>query len=336
MRTSLFIAMIGAGCLTAIASMAGAAEFTVAPTTIDELKAVFGEVESRHSLPVRTRIGGTIASISVVEGSEVDKGEAIATVVDDKIALQIQAADAEAQALESQLANAMTDLERAEKLLASGSTTKSRVDQASTQVDVLNNQLDAAAASRAVLAQQEAEGQVLAPESGRILAVPVTLGSVVLPGETIATVAAGGYFLRLSLPERHATEIAEGGTVLVGQRVLSATGVPDSAQAREGRLVKVYPEISNGRVLADVEVDGLGDYFIGERTVVWVPVGRRQVLSVPPDAVTTRHGIDYVQVAAEDGPVDVAVVVGGSFKQGDDERIEVLTGLMAGDRVILP
>ncbi len=335
------VAMAAVALAVLAANAAGAAQFTVTPSSIAELKAVFGEVRSRHVVPARTRIGGTIASITVTEGSEVTKGEVIARIVDEKIALQIDAADANIKAITSQLENAQVALERAKHLFDTGATTKALLDQAQTQVDVITNQLAAAKANRDVLSQQAAEGDTAAPEDGRVIAVPVTLGSVVLPGDAIATVAGGGYFLRLSLPERHATEIAEGGTVLVGERVLSpdmGTGAgPDPSKARQGKLVKIYPEITDGRVLADVEVDGLGTYFVGERTLVWVPVAHRQVLAVPSTAVTIRHGIDYVRLAdASEEPVDVAVILGQTFQQDGTEMTEILTGLAAGDKVLVP
>ena len=176
-----------------------------------------------------------------------------------------------------------------------------------------------------------AEGDVVAPAAGRVLRVPVTQGSVVLPGEEIALVAGGGYFLRLALPERHAAEIVEGATVAVGAR----SGLSGGGQGGTGRLAKVYPQIEDGRVLADVEVAGLGDYFVGERTLVWIPVGKRSVLAVPPAAVSTRHGVDYVRLAG-DQEEDVAVILGPRFERDGVEQVEVLTGLRAGDRVLVP
>ncbi len=314
---------------------AAAGEFVVQPTTIDETKAVFGQVETRDTVPARARISGTVRDITVEEGSEVKTGQLIATVVDDKLVLQRDAADAEIQALMSQLANARTDLERAQQLLAKGAAPQSRVDQAQTQVDVFGSQLTAAQARRAVVAQQLTEGQVLAPASGRVLSVPLTKGSVVLAGEVIVRIAGGGFFLRLSLPERHAAAIKEGDMVRVGQRVLSSLGTMDAGRFEQGKIAKVYPEIAGGRVLADVEVAGLGDYFVGERTLVWIPVGRRVVVAVPVVAVSTRHGVDYVQIVGEKGPVDVAVVLGGSVPDAGG-NVEVLSGLGAGDRVIVP
>jgi hypothetical protein len=197
---------------------------------------------------------------------------------------------------------------------------------------VLTNQLAAAEADRAVIAAQSAEGDVVAPAAGRVLRVPITEGSVVLPGEEIALVAGGGYFLRLALPERHAGEIVEGSSVAVGERP-GPSG--QGAVTTTGRLVKVYPQIENGLVHADVEVEGLGDYFVGERTLVRIPVGKRTVLSVPPEAIVTRHGVDYVRLAGEPGS-DVAIILGPAFERDGEARIEVLTGLRPGDQVIVP
>lgn len=315
---------------------APADEFVVETVTIPELKAVFGKVESRDVIAARARIGGTIGQIRVDEGSQVEGGSVIATVIDDKIGLKREAADAEIDALNSQLDKAQIDLERAQQLLASGTTTQSRVDQIATQVAVLTSQLAAAEAGRAVIAQQSAEGDVLAPASGRVLTVPLTKGSVVLPGETIATIAGGGYFLRLALPERHAAEIAEGDTVLVGRRVLSLASDEDRSDARQGQLVKIYPAIEGGRVLADVNVEGLGDYFVGERTLVWIPVGRRSAIVVPIEAVANKHGLDYVRIVQDGEDVEVVVILGGTIASENGSRVEILTGLVVGDRVLLP
>ena len=42
-----------------------------------------------------------------------------------------------------------------------------------------------------VIVQQQAEGMVLAPVSGRVLEVPVARGAVLMPGEPVATLAGG-------------------------------------------------------------------------------------------------------------------------------------------------
>lgn len=298
-------------------------------------KAVFGQVSSRDVVPARARLGGTIVALNVDEGSAVKAGDMMAMVVDDKLALQLGAIEARLKAIDAELQNAVAELERAKKLLASGVVAKNRVDTLQTQVDVLTNQMTATQAERAVLVQQGTEGQVIAPAPGRVLTVPVTKGSVVMPGETVARIASGGYFLRLSLPERHAARIHEGDTVLVGPRGISLESA-EAAAARKGKLVKVFPEIEGGRVLADVEVDGLGDFFVGERTLVWIPVEKRPVIAVPTAAVSNRNGVDYVQLAASGGALDIPVIIGEAFDAGNGPLVEILSGLSEGDKVIVP
>ena len=317
-----------------IALPAAGAEFTVRTITIPEMKAVFGQVQSRTVVPARARIGGTISEIGVSEGAQVDEGQVVATVVDEKIALEFAAAEARIREVRSQRDNARTELDRAEQLFSRGIAPQGRVDQAKTQFEVVTNQVAAAESARAVIEQQAREGAILAPATGRVLTVAVTPGSVIMPGEEIARIATGQYYLRLSLPERHAAEITEGNTVRLGSRGIGRDS--RSEPSREGRIAKVYPEIFEGRIIADVLVDGLGDYFVNERTLVWIPVGSRSALAVPSEAVKTRHGVDYISLATADGAMDVAVVLGETVEHGDGQRVEILTGLRDGDKVVIP
>lgn len=327
------------GALVGAAAAAGfgpgaafAAEAVVAPVDVADTKAVYGTVEARDVVPARARIGGTLVSLEIERGSRVSAGQVVALVGDQKLALQLQAVEARLRALESEQANAQVELERALALVQRGITTQQRVDQLRTQVDILGNRIAAARAERAVVVQQTTEGQVLAPATGRVLTVPVTRGAVVMPGEAVATVAGGGFFLRLALPERHARLLKEGASVEIGVR----TGSDAESRTVRGRLAKVYPQIEGGRVIADVEVDALGDSFVGERTLVRVPIATRRVLGVPQKAVVTRSGIDFVTLATPEGPRDVAVIVGPALPAEHGGAVEILSGLRAGDRVILP
>ena len=88
--------------------------------------------------------------------------------------------------------------------------------------------------------------------------------------------------------------------------------------------------------MADVEVDGLGDFFAGERTLVWIPVDQRNAISVPPESITTRYGIDYVSLINGAELMDVAVITGEEFETGKGARVEILSGLRDGDKVVTP
>lgn len=307
-----------------------AGEFVVQSRTTPDMKAMFGQVQSRDLVPARTRIGGTIVSRSVDEGAQVKAGDTLAVVADQKLALQAQALDGQLSALTSQLENANVSLKRAADLLPRGFTTKAAYDEAKTKVDVLAHQLEAMRSQRAVIAQQMSEGEVLSPKAGEVLTMSAIPGSVVMAGESIARIAAGTRYLRLSLPERHAALLKLDAPVLLAPRVADQTA---SSAPRKGRIVKIYPEIDNGRVIADAEVDNLGDYFIGERVQIFAPVGERQALMIPREAISTRAGVDYVRVERPEGFLDVAIIYSDTH-QGD--MVEALTGLTAGDKVVTP
>lgn len=333
MRARHFLISSVLGLASAVVPAAGvfAAEEVVRPVAVVDSKAVYGRIESRFVVPARSRIGGTLVDLDVTEGSVVEAGRPIARVVDEKLALQLNAADARIRAVSSQLDNAKVEFDRTTALLARGAATQQRVDQLRTQVDVLTNQMNQAEAERAVVLQQATEGSVVAPAAGRVLTVPIRRGSVVLPGEQVATIAAGGLFLRLAIPERHAPLLKAGARVAIGEGDSRLAG-----QATQGTIEKVYPQIESGRVIADVAVEGLPDRFVGERVLVRVPVATREVLAVPDTAVMLRAGIDFIRVATATGERDVAVVTGGLVDTPAGPRREILTGLRSGDRVILP
>jgi RND family efflux transporter MFP subunit len=330
-RFSLSVRSLAAAVTVLLASAAQAGDFTVEKRMAPDMKAMFGQVESRDITPARTRIGGTLVSRSVDEGAQVKAGDVIAIVTDEKLALQAQALDGQLSALESQLANANDALKRAEDLLPRGFVTRAAHDQAKTNVDVLKHQIDSMRSQRAVVAQQMSEGSVLAPKGGRVLTLSAIPGAVVMPGETIARIAAGALFLRLSLPERHAALLQMGAPVLLAPRGQDAGAAVGAT--RKGRIVKIYPEIDNGRVVADAEVENLGDHFVGERVKIYAPVGSRETMLIPRAAVATRSGVDYVRVSRAEGPLDVAIVYAESAEPG---MVEVLTGLAPGDKVLLP
>ncbi|WP_068108668.1 efflux RND transporter periplasmic adaptor subunit [Tropicimonas marinistellae] len=292
---------------------------------VTEWKAVFGRIETRDSIPARSRLGGTLVDLSVEEGSRVERGQHIATVQDEKLDLKLGAIDAQLRALKAQLENAKTELQRGENLLSRGVATAQNLDSLRTQVDVISGQIDAAEADRNVLLQQEAEGAVLAPLSGTVLSVPVTAGAVVLAGETIAEIGGGGFFLRLAVPERHAAYLKEG----------DAIRIDGSDQMRDGRLAKIYPQIESGRVIADVEVEGLSQDFVDARVLVRLPIGSTKAVVVPPDAVTSRMGLDFVAVERGDGSIAQRTVVLGEPVELDGEpMVEVLSGLKGGEKLV--
>ncbi len=325
--------LLAAAALTLCSAHAAAEDsFTVVPTSVGDEKAVFATVESANVVPARVRTGGTVARLAVKYGDQVERGATVATIGDEKLILQMKSLDAQIAGLDAQLAQAQTDLTRAESLFERGTIPRARLDEIRTAFNVSTNQQRARIAERSVIEQQLAEGNVLAPASGRILKVPVTPGAVVLPGESVALVAEQNFVLRLRVPERHARFLKAGDPVRIDGAELGKAG------PLFGVIRLIYPQIEDGRVVADATVAGLGDYFVGERVRVWVSGGERSAFIVPARFVTTRFGVDYVRLARAGGDaIDVPVQRGRELPRSDmPDGLEILSGLNAGDRLAKP
>jgi multidrug efflux pump subunit AcrA (membrane-fusion protein) len=148
-----------------------------------------------------------------------------------------------------------------------------------------------------------------------------------MPGETISTLAEDNYILRVELPERHARFMHEGDNVQIAGRGDANNTEDTNSSVKTGIIRTVYPEIKGGRVIADVAVDKLGDYFVGERTRVYVSTGTRKTLLVPRVSVFERAGLDYVRLTD-----NREIIVKLGEVRGD--KVEILSGLKAGDRVV--
>jgi len=304
--------------------------YLVQPVTVADEKAVFATVQSANVVPARARIAGTIVELKVRQGDSVQQGQVIATISDKKLGFQTSSYSAQVASAQAQLAQAKTDLDRAQRLMAANAISKTALDQARTAYQVAQSNVNAMSAQRSVVQQQSNEGAVLAPQSGRVITVPVTNGTVLLAGDTVATVAQGDFVLRLQIPERHARDIKTGQAIRLDGADIGLDG------PRFGTIRLIYPAIDNGHVVADAVVQELGDYFVNERVRVWVSAGNRKAIVVPDNLIKTRSGIDYVRLWSGQA-LDIPIQRGQTIhrpKQRDG--VEVLSGLSAGDRLLTP
>lgn len=299
--------------------------FKVSYEPLEDRKAVLATVQTIDMTPARARIGGTIVELLVDEGSSVTAGEVIARIKDEKLKLEIQAVQARTASLQAERKLAEIALNRAVKLRKSGAGSQAKLDEARTNLDVVVKNLKAMESERELVLQREREGAVLSPTTGRVIRVDVTNGGVVMPGEAIAHIADQTYILRIEVPERHARFIKVGDPVHVGSRGM----LGEEEDLRQGTVRQVYPEMRNGRVVADVTINNLGDFFIGERIKVYVSTGQRQTILIPCEYLSVKYGLHYVRL--EDGS---EVVVQPA--QNHNGRCEVLSGLREGDKILKP
>ncbi len=299
----------------------------VALAQTSDMKAVGAEITTRDQAQALARIPGTLVSLSVRAGAMVTKGQRIGSIVDSRLGYETSAAGAQVAAAEAEAARARGDLARVQDLYNNNVYAKARLDQSVAMARAADAQVAAARAQQNAKASVAGQGAVLAPTSGRVLRADIPAGSVVAPGMSIATVTAGPPVLRLDLPESLADAVHVGAQVTVAQGDL-----PDGT--RQGQVSQVYPAIAGGRVQVDATVPGLTTQLVGRRVGVMIEVGQRRAIVVPRRFISTRYGIDYVDIVTADRRISAVAVQ--TAPTGDPSRLEILGGVSAGDILFAP
>ena len=321
-------AFLAATAMTLLAGVAAAQTLDIETSTVMDYRPVVARIEAGDTATARSRLQGVVSRLTIDEGDVVSANQVVAVVTDGTLAPQLAALSSRIQGLESQIRQAEEDLARNEALFKEGFFPKARLDEQRTGLDVLKRNLSSAQSERRALSARQAEGQIRAPADSRVTKVNVVEGSIVSPGEVIASFATLDGIVRLSLPERHAAQMAEGETVTLR---LPARG----GDLQTATIVKVYPELRNGEVIADATVPGGLKALVGERVDVLAPVGERRAIRVPKDYVSTRYGVDFVRVLVGDRFVEAPVALAAPLADTDGQY-EILSGLRPGDRIEKP
>ncbi|MDZ4689672.1 efflux RND transporter periplasmic adaptor subunit [Terricaulis sp.] len=308
-----------------------AGELTIQRAAAPDFKTVSAVLTSRDVGDARARIGGTLTRLMVREGEQVRRGQVVAIISDQRLALEAQAGSAGIAAAEASAERARADQARFQILFERGFLSQARMDQVNAETRAAEAQLRAARSQGGALSEANAQGRVLSPADGRVTRAPIPQGAVVMPGEVVVAIATGARVLRLELPEAQAEFLSEGQEI----RILDAQG--DGA-ARLVRVRQVYPAIENGRVMADLDAQGFDGEFVGARVRVLIPAGERQAIVIPGRYIETRYGVDYVRLVRAGGAViDAPVQRGGALPtEASPDGVEILSGLAPGDVIVLP
>jgi len=303
-----------------IAPVAG--RLTVQTQTVADLKPVPATLTTRDMAEARARISGVLVSLTVKEGDMVRQGQVIGRVKDDRLALQTGAFDAQVSAAAAEAARANADLARTRDLFSHGVYAQARLDQVEAQTKAANANLAAARAQRGASAELGAQGAILAPAAGRVLTADVPVGSVVMPGQTLAKITAGPVVVRIELPEGQARALKVGDVVQLAAEDLRGV-------TAQGMVTQVYPSVTGGQVTADVSAAGLPQDLIGQRVRAQIKVGERQALVVPRSHVVTRFGVDYARLVRADNTISETPIQ--TTAGPTPATVEVLSGLRVGD-----
>jgi RND family efflux transporter MFP subunit len=309
--------------------------------TIEQSLDLSGTLAPRARVAVKPRLPGTLERVLVDIGDPVTAGQPVATLdrreIDaqaDAAAAAVAVARAGLETAEASLSNAQLEFDRAKVLFDKGALPRQRLDGAQTAHRAAVAQRDLASAT---LAQAEA-AQRRAREFQRdtTLTSPVT-GYVVernydpgaMPTDRPVVVVAD---LRQMKLEAGVSEL-EAGRLRPGMKArVDVQAKP--GQVFEAEVANIAPEVSerNRQFRVELRVPNdnrmlLSGMYASARII---ESDQTDALLVPTDAIVTRDGARVAIRIEGDQAVPVPVTEGAR----DGRRIQVLSGLKAGDQVL--
>src|SRR5687767_5989696 len=318
-----------------------------------------GYVTARRRATVSSKVTGKVIEVNVEEGMAVREGQVLARLDDSTLQAalrlyraQLEAAKQQIPESEVRLEQARVMLRRQEQLRKEGLSTPNDIDNAKAEVDSLVARIASAqeqvkvAESQIAMQQTAIDDTVIrAPFSG------VAISKDAQAGEMVSPVSAGGGFTRTgicTIVDMKSLEIEVDvnesyiNRVRTGQDVSAAldaypdspiparviTTVPTADRQKATVLVRIGFNALDARILPDM---GVKVTFLRDDETTDVPAARPVAL-VPKTAIRAEGNQSYAFVVSGEGAVDRrAVSVGGA----DGDRVEVIAGLTAGERVVI-
>jgi RND family efflux transporter MFP subunit len=319
-----------------------------------------GYVTARRRATVSSKVTGKVIEVNVEEGMAVREGQVLARLDDAQPRASLELAKAQAEAArravresEVRLAEAKLTLQRRLQLVRNSLATQAEVDQAQAEVDSVEARIQAAqqqvtvAERQIALQQTELDNTIIrAPFSG------VALSKDAQPGEMVSPVSAGGGFTRTGIStivDMSSLEIevevneAYINRVTPKQRVVAVldaypdweipahviTTVPTADRQKATVLVRVGFDALDPRILPDM---GVKVRFLREQGPATTANPGRPLILVPKTAIRAAGSDSAVFVVRGDVVEQRAVKTGGA----DGDRVEVISGLQPGERVVAP
>jgi len=264
-------------------------------------------------------------------------------------AAQLAGAEAQHQAAQAQAAQALADFNRSEALFAEKVTTEQQRERARAQKDVAEAQARAAAqqvtAVRSDIARLEAqkeqaaaavrEAQVMlsfttieAPLSGRVVRKMIDPGDMVTPGQPLFVIETPAE------PELHAV-VAESLAASLKPGQTLDVRIDAIRQTLPGTVREIVPQADprTRTLLVKVSLPPRPDLVSGQFGAISVPTGVYEAVVIPTRAVRRVGQLQLVDVLDDtDVPRRRFVTLGRTH----DDTVEVLSGLKASERIVVP
>lgn len=301
-----------------------------AKTSITSGPAISGTLVADKTASIRAEVAGSVVAVLLDPGAPVSKGTPLVRIDDTVLRDVMLSAKSSVTQAEMGADIAKREQERAEKLLAAGALAQNAVEQARRAALGATAALDDAKA-RLGSAQKNLDNTVVkAPYDGVVSERQVNPGDVVAPGAPLVTIVDPSTMrLEGAVPADQLSQIRVGAPV-----AFEVTGYP--GRAFVGSVSNIYPSADPGtrqvRLFARIPNAGRG-LVAGLYANGRVTTTTHDGIIVPANAIDLR-GLKPTAVRLRGGKTERIEVTLGT-RDDANERVEVVTGVAAGDTLLL-
>jgi membrane fusion protein (multidrug efflux system) len=302
----------------------------VVQDTIESGPAISGSLAPERMAVIRAELSGSLVETYAEKGQAVARGAVLARIDDAAVREAVLSARAAVRTAEQAEQVAKRNAERAQALAQAGAMSERDLEQARWNVTNAQSQLADAAARLSLAEKQLGNTQVRAPFNGIVADRPASPGDVVSPGTALFVVVEPTRMkLEAVLPA------AQIGAVRIGAPVqFIVQGYPNRVFiGRVERLSPVADPVTR-QVPVYVTIPNAGGSLVsGLYAEGRVGTERRGALVVPFSAVDLT-GPNPSAVRLKNGKIEkVDVQVG--VRDDENERIEIVSGAVAGDTLLI-
>ena len=287
-----------------------------------------GTVRSRQQSVLSARITATVIAVPVSAGDKVAPGDVLVTLDDRDLRARWQQQQQAVAVAQAKLAEAEPSYTRAETLYARRAVSKADFDRAEAQLAAARAEL-----RRARRAEEEAEtaltySVIRSPVAARVIDRLVDPGDTATPGEPL---------LRLYDPSRLRLEANVRESLATRlERGQQLTARIDALQAEFAVTIEeVVPSADPGSrsFVVKASLPANSTLYPGMFGRLLIPHGSVKRYYVPARAIVQVGQLEFVNLVSDAGVVRRYVRTG---VRASGERVEVLSGLKPGERVVIP
>lgn len=317
-----------AATANAASKTAGVTVSLIAPTGTAFARSLpaTGTVAARDELVIGSDAAGVrLTEVLVEVGAVVQRGQLLARGDDSLLRAELAQRDAGIRQAQAELAQAVDNLDRAERVKDSGVYSAEQLQTRRHNALAAQAKVELAQAQRRELEVRIAQTRVFAPSAGVVSKKSATVGAVMQPGNELFRLIKDGQLEWLAeLPAHAMAQVQPGASAKVrldGGEPVDATvrlvAPTLDAATRNGLVYVALPK--NAAIKA-------GTHAKGE-----IVVALARGIALPEAAVITRDGYPYVFVVGADSVARMKRIDTGARLRG---MVEVTSGLTANDSVV--